>query len=105
MKPAVKIYACVVDTLGRLGQLGQAMEFTKNMPITHGPSVWGSFFTTYVIHRNSMAWDWCLLELEPEDPSNYISLSNTYTKLRCVTVRIKSDWKVTIFGFFKTQWL
>jgi hypothetical protein len=85
MKPSVEICACVVDLLGRSGQLNQALEFIKGMPINPGPSVWGSLLTASVIHGNSMTRDLayrCLLELEPENPSNYISLSNTYASYR-----------------------
>jgi pentatricopeptide repeat protein len=85
MKPSVEICACVVDLLGRSGKLDQALEFIKEMPINPGPSVWGSLLTASVIHGNSMTRDLayrCLLELEPENPSNYISLSNTYASYR-----------------------
>ncbi|XP_004495254.1 pentatricopeptide repeat-containing protein At2g29760, chloroplastic-like [Cicer arietinum] len=85
MKPTVEICACVVDMLGRSGQLDQALEFIKEMPIDPGPSVWGSLLTASVIHGNSTTRDMaykCLLELEPENPSNYISLSNTYASYR-----------------------
>ena len=49
------------------------------------PSVWGSILTASVMHGNSRTRDlayWHLLELEPENPSNYISLSNTYASDR-----------------------
>lgn len=85
IKPTVEICACVVELLGRSGQLDQALEFIKKMPINPGPSIWGSLFTASVVHGNSMTRDLayrCLLELEPENPSNYISLSNTYASYR-----------------------
>lgn len=85
MKPSVEICGCVVDLLGRSGQLDQALDFIREMPIIPGPSVWGSLLTASVIHGNSMTRDLayrCLLELEPENPSNYISLSNTYASSR-----------------------
>ncbi|XP_057428224.1 pentatricopeptide repeat-containing protein At3g12770-like [Lotus japonicus] len=85
MKPTVEICACVVDMLGRSGQLDQALEFIKGMPLDPGPSVWGSLLTASVMHGNSMTRDLayrCLLELEPENPSNYISLSNTYASYK-----------------------
>lgn len=85
MKPSVEICGCVVDLLGRSGQLDQALDFIKEMPIIPGPSVWGSLLTASVIHGNSKTRDLayrCLLELEPENPSNYISLSNTYASSR-----------------------
>ncbi|QCE07702.1 structure-specific endonuclease subunit SLX1 [Vigna unguiculata] len=85
IKPTVEICACVVDMLGRSGQLDQALEFIVEMPIDPGPSVWGSLLTASVMHGNSRTRDLAyrhLLELEPENPSNYISLSNTYASSR-----------------------
>ncbi|KAG4910920.1 hypothetical protein JHK82_056928 [Glycine max] len=85
IKPTIEICACVVDMLGRSGQLDQASEFIKDMPLDPGPSVWGSILTASVMHGNSRTRDlayWHLLELEPENPSNYISLSNTYASDR-----------------------
>ncbi|KAL9318009.1 hypothetical protein ACSQ67_014526 [Phaseolus vulgaris] len=85
IKPAVEICACVVDMLGRSGQLDEALEFIVEMPLDPGPSVWGSLLTASVMHGNSRTRDLAyrhLLELEPENPSNYISLSNTYASYR-----------------------
>lgn len=85
MKPTVEICACVVDMLGRLGRLDQALEFIKKMPLDPGASVWGSLLAASVMHGNSVTRDLayrCLLELEPGNPSNYISLSNTYASYR-----------------------
>ncbi|XP_027363105.1 pentatricopeptide repeat-containing protein At3g12770-like [Abrus precatorius] len=84
-KPTVEICACVVDMLGRSGKLDQALKFIKEMPLDPSPSVWGSLLTASVMHGNSRTRDLaykCLLELEPENPSNYISLSNTYASYR-----------------------
>ncbi|EXB58833.1 hypothetical protein L484_002770 [Morus notabilis] len=81
IKPTVEICACVVDMLGQLGQLDQALDFVKNMPVKPGPSVWGALVTASVVHGNSkmqqLAYR-CLIELEPYNPSNFISLSNVY---------------------------
>lgn len=41
MKPTAEICACIVDMLGRSGQLDQALDFIKTMPVQPGPSVWG----------------------------------------------------------------
>lgn len=81
IKPTVEICACVVDMLGRSGQLDQALDFIKRMPVEPGPSVWGALLTASVIHGNSemqnLAYSF-LIQLEPENPSNFISLSNLY---------------------------
>lgn len=81
IEPTVEICACVVDMLGRSGQLDQALDFIKRMPVQPGPSVWGALVTASVIHGDSKMQDLAyrfLIELEPENPSNFISLSNLY---------------------------
>ncbi|KAI4338079.1 hypothetical protein L6164_016431 [Bauhinia variegata] len=85
MKPTVEVCACVVDMLGRADQLDQALEFIRRMSLDPGPSVWGALFNASVMHGNSSTRDLAyryLLELEPENPSNYISLSNLYASYK-----------------------
>lgn len=85
MKPTVEICACMVDMLGRSGQLDEAMEFIRKMPVEPSPSVWGALLSASIMHGNSTTRDLAyrfLVELEPENPSNYISLSNLYASYR-----------------------
>ncbi|CAL1381558.1 unnamed protein product [Linum trigynum] len=79
LEPTVEICACVVDMLGRSGQLDEALDFVKKMPIEPSPSVWGALVSASTMHGNSEMQDLAyrsLAHLEPENPSNYISLSN-----------------------------
>ncbi|XP_042513613.1 pentatricopeptide repeat-containing protein At3g12770-like [Macadamia integrifolia] len=79
--PTVEICACVVDMLGRSGHLSQALDFICKMPVKPGPSVWGSLFGASVIHGNLEMQDLAyrsLVQLEPKNPSNYVSLSNVH---------------------------
>ncbi|KAF8388302.1 hypothetical protein HHK36_026968 [Tetracentron sinense] len=79
--PTVEICACVVDMLGRSGQLDQALDFINSMPMRPGPSVWGALVGACIIHGNFEMRDLAyrfLIQLEPENPSNYVSLSNVY---------------------------
>ncbi|XP_007035313.2 PREDICTED: pentatricopeptide repeat-containing protein At5g16860 [Theobroma cacao] len=81
MKPTVEICACVVDMLGRSGQLDRALDFIKTMPVEPGPSVWGALVSASVMHENLEMQDLAyrfLIQLEPENPSNYVSLSNLH---------------------------
>ncbi|GLT42071.1 hypothetical protein SLA2020_160930 [Shorea laevis] len=81
IKPTAEICACVVDMLGRSGQLDRALEFIKTMSVEPGPSVWGALINGSVMHGNiemqELAYSF-LIHLEPENPSNYISLSNLH---------------------------
>ncbi|XWS08708.1 hypothetical protein CRYUN_Cryun40dG0024100 [Craigia yunnanensis] len=81
MKPTVEICSCIVDMLGRSGRLDQALDFIKTMPVEPGPSVWGAFVSASVMHGNLEMQDLAhrfLIQLEPENPSNYVSLSNLH---------------------------
>ncbi|OMO95305.1 hypothetical protein COLO4_15995 [Corchorus olitorius] len=52
MNPTVEICACVVDMLGRSGQLDRALDFIRTMPVEAGPSVWGALVSASVMHGN-----------------------------------------------------
>ncbi|XP_062108977.1 pentatricopeptide repeat-containing protein At3g12770-like [Humulus lupulus] len=81
IKPTVEICACVVDMLGRSGQLDRALDFIRGMTVQPGPSVWGALVAASVLHGNSKMQELAyrfLIELEPKNPSNFISLSNLY---------------------------
>uniref|UniRef100_A0A5B7BDN2 Pentatricopeptide repeat-containing protein n=1 Tax=Davidia involucrata TaxID=16924 RepID=A0A5B7BDN2_DAVIN len=81
IKPTLEICACVVDMLGRSGQLDQALDFINTMPVEPGPSVWGALVSASILHGNSEMQDLAykfLIQIEPENPSNYVSLSNVY---------------------------
>ncbi|XP_059653102.1 pentatricopeptide repeat-containing protein At1g28690, mitochondrial-like [Cornus florida] len=85
IKPTLEICACVVDMLGRSGQLDRALEFIKTMPLQPGPSVWGALVSASLLHGNSEMQDLAyrfLIQIEPENPSNYVSLSNLYASSR-----------------------
>ncbi|KAM6570466.1 hypothetical protein CsatB_018451 [Cannabis sativa] len=81
IKPTVEICACVVDMLGRSGQLDRALNFIEGMPVKPGPSVWGALVSASVIHGNTKMQELAyrfLIEIEPENSSNFISISNLY---------------------------
>ncbi|KAJ4966515.1 hypothetical protein NE237_018364 [Protea cynaroides] len=81
VEPMVEHYACMVDLLGRLGYLKEALELIKKMPEQRAPSVWGALLGACRMHKNvdigKIAAYW-LFELEPKNPSNYIALCSIY---------------------------
>ena len=85
IEPTLEIFACIVDMLGRAGQLDQALDFIKAMPVEPGPSVWGALVSCSIIHGDlemqELAYRF-LIQLEPENPSNYVSISNLYASSR-----------------------
>ncbi|KAK2972482.1 hypothetical protein RJ640_013395 [Escallonia rubra] len=85
IKPTLEICACMVDMLSRSGRLDKALNFITNMPVKPGPSVWGALVSAAILHGDSEMKDLAyrsLIEIEPENPSNYVSLSNLYASSR-----------------------
>lgn len=81
IKPTVEMCSCIVDMLGRSGQLNKALDFIKSMPVEPGPSIWGALLSASALHGNPEMQELAyksLITMEPDNSSNYISLSNLY---------------------------
>ncbi|KAK2432439.1 pentatricopeptide repeat-containing protein [Trifolium repens] len=81
IKPNVTHYGCMVDLLGRAGQLKEALEVILNMPIKPNSIVWGSLLGACRVHKNVQLAEMAakeILELEPENGAVYIVLCNIY---------------------------
>lgn len=79
--PRVEHYACMVDLLDRAGQLDEAHNFIKRMPVEPDASVWGALPGVCRIHNNIELVKCAsenLIEIEPDNIGNYILLSNIY---------------------------
>ncbi|GJY58696.1 putative pentatricopeptide repeat-containing protein [Tanacetum coccineum] len=79
--PDVEHYGCVVDLLGRAGQVEKAFKFIKQMPIEPNAAIWGSLLGACLVHSNVDIGEIAghrLLEIEPANPGNYVILSNLY---------------------------
>ncbi|KAG6413634.1 hypothetical protein SASPL_126348 [Salvia splendens] len=77
----IEHYGCIVDLLGRAGQLERALHFMKEMPLKPNAAIWGSLLGACRAHRDfqvgKVAAD-RLLEIEPENAGNYVMLCNVY---------------------------
>ncbi|XP_028549956.1 pentatricopeptide repeat-containing protein At1g74630 [Dendrobium catenatum] len=83
VQPSVEHYGCIVDLYGRAGMLEKAYEFAKQMPIKSNSIIWRTLLGACSIHGNvRLAEDikMRLAELEPNDSSDYVLLSNVYAK-------------------------
>ncbi|XP_020232431.1 putative pentatricopeptide repeat-containing protein At3g01580 [Cajanus cajan] len=79
--PEMEHYACVVDLLGRVGQLNEAVEFISKMPIEPNEMVWQTLLGACRIHGNTKLGETAaqkILSTRPQHPSTYVLLSNTY---------------------------
>ncbi|KAF3452930.1 hypothetical protein FNV43_RR03363 [Rhamnella rubrinervis] len=81
-EPLSEHYACMVDILGRAGQLEKALEFIRKMPVQPGPAIWGALLGACMIHKDTNLARLAserLFELDPENTGYYVLLSNIYS--------------------------
>ncbi|XP_058098340.1 pentatricopeptide repeat-containing protein At4g19191, mitochondrial-like [Magnolia sinica] len=80
-RPTQEHYACMVDLLGRLGYLGEAISLIKTMPFEPDARVWGPLLSACKMHSEIGLAEFAakkLIEMEPKNAGNYVLLSNIY---------------------------
>lgn len=85
IKPMMEQYACMVSLLGRAGELEEAHSLITSMPLEPDGCVWGALLSACRVHNNMNLGEIAankLFELEPNNPGNYILLSNIYASKR-----------------------
>ncbi|CAA0820772.1 Pentatricopeptide repeat-containing protein [Striga hermonthica] len=82
IKPKLAHYACMVDMLSRQGNIEEALEFANNMPIEPDKRIWGAILAGCKnvdgANENLEFVSKKLIDLDPENMSNYVVLSNLY---------------------------
>ncbi|KAL3528890.1 hypothetical protein ACH5RR_008212 [Cinchona calisaya] len=81
IEPNVVHYGCMVDLLGRAGQIKEAYKVIKDMPMKPNTIVWGALLGACRVHKDvEMAEKAAkqLLQLEPENGAVYVLLCNIY---------------------------
>lgn len=81
VEPRVEHYACMASLLGRAGKLEEAYSLITEMPHVPDACVWGALLSSCRLHHNVSLGELAaekLFELEPDNPGNYILLSNIY---------------------------
>ncbi|KAI8539507.1 hypothetical protein RHMOL_Rhmol09G0188700 [Rhododendron molle] len=81
--PGLEHCACMVDLLGRAGQLAEACEFIHNMPSEPNSDVWGALLGACRIHGNLELAEIVadrLYRLEPQTVSFYVLMANMYSE-------------------------
>ncbi|KAL3504856.1 hypothetical protein ACH5RR_034697 [Cinchona calisaya] len=79
--PTIEHYTCVIDMLGRAGQLEDAYELLSTMPYEANPVAWRACLAASQLHGNSDLSEVAaqqIFELEPEHCGSYVMLSNIY---------------------------
>ncbi|CAI8593363.1 unnamed protein product [Vicia faba] len=81
VKPQMEHYACMVTLLSRVGKLEEAYSIIKEMSFEPDACVWGALLSSCRVHHNLSLGEIAaekLFVLEPNNPGNYILLSNIY---------------------------
>ncbi|KAM3731321.1 hypothetical protein ACB098_12G154000 [Castanea mollissima] len=84
--PSPNHYACMVDLLSKVGRLKAAYELINSMLMEPHAGAWGALLGPCKLHCNIELGQVIaahLLELEPHNAGNYVSLSNIY---------VAADW-------------
>lgn len=79
--PTMELYGCMVDLLGRAGQLVKAEQFIISMPLEATASIWSSLLGACRIHGNLEVAERVAersLILDPHDGAVYVQLSHMY---------------------------
>ncbi|PKA53994.1 Putative pentatricopeptide repeat-containing protein [Apostasia shenzhenica] len=81
--PRLEHYACMVDLLGRSGQVEKAYDFVKKMPVEPNERIWGALLGACRVHSNMsvglISADH-LFRLVPKQSGYYVLLSNIYAR-------------------------
>ncbi|KEH43176.1 putative tetratricopeptide-like helical domain-containing protein [Medicago truncatula] len=82
IKPDMEHYSCMVDLIGRTGDLDGAYKFITTMPVTPDANVLGSLLGACRLHNKVELADQLtaehIFQLNTEDSGHYVLLSNLY---------------------------
>ncbi|XP_058763037.1 pentatricopeptide repeat-containing protein At4g32450, mitochondrial-like [Vicia villosa] len=67
--PTMAHYVSLVDMIGSIGHLGEALEFIEKMPMEPGVDVWETLMNSSRVHGNTELGDRCAELVEKLDPS------------------------------------
>ncbi|KAJ4703804.1 Pentatricopeptide repeat-containing protein [Melia azedarach] len=79
--PTIEHYTCVIDMLGRAGQLNEAYELALAMPVEANPVVWRTLLAACRLHGDADLAEIAAqraFQLEPGHCGNYVLMSNVY---------------------------
>ncbi|RYQ78942.1 hypothetical protein Ahy_Scaffold8g108410 [Arachis hypogaea] len=81
LDPRMEHYSCMVDLLGRSGQVNEALKLIQSMPFEADDVIWRTLLSNCKMQGNievAEAAASSLLQLDPQDSSAYVLLSNFY---------------------------
>nr|GMC67681.1 pentatricopeptide repeat-containing protein At4g02750-like [Ipomoea batatas]GME11627.1 pentatricopeptide repeat-containing protein At4g02750-like [Ipomoea batatas] len=81
LSPQPEHYACLINILGRAGQLEKALQITREMPFEADSAAWGALLASSFAHSNlelGMLAGEKIMELGSQNSASYVMLSNIY---------------------------
>ncbi|KAI3955744.1 hypothetical protein MKW98_006104 [Papaver atlanticum] len=85
IEPSTEHIACMVDLLGRAGQLNEAYKLiSENTGTKRDAGSWGALLGACAVHGNVQLGEISaqhLFEIEPENSGNYVLLANIYASV------------------------
>ncbi|CAA6666256.1 unnamed protein product [Spirodela intermedia] len=88
LNPELGHYSCIVDLLGRAGQVEEALDFIERMPVTPNGVIWGSLLSSCRVHGNTCVGIRAAegrLGMEPGCAATHVQLANLYATV--------GDWR------------
>ncbi|KAM7470016.1 hypothetical protein LguiA_008199 [Lonicera macranthoides] len=83
IKPKIEHYGCMVDLLGRSGQVREAHDLIQSMHVKPNAALWGALLSACRTHGDTELAEHVvkeLINLEPWNSGNYVLLSNIYAE-------------------------
>ncbi|KAM2906936.1 hypothetical protein COP2_046631 [Malus domestica] len=83
LHPQLEHYSCMVDIIGRSGQVHEALRLIEDMPFEADDVIWRTLHSICKLHGNVKAAEKAasaILQLDPQDSSIYVLLSNIYAE-------------------------
>ncbi|KAF5466390.1 hypothetical protein F2P56_016316 [Juglans regia] len=84
IEPLNEHYACMVDLLGRAGQLEKAYNLIVGNVGNADATIWGALLSACKVHGNAELGEIAarhLFEIERDNTGNYVLLANTYASM------------------------
>ncbi|QHO02530.1 Pentatricopeptide repeat-containing protein [Arachis hypogaea] len=81
IRPGIDHYSCMVDLLGRKGQLREALEIIECMPFEPDAGIWSALLSACKLHAKMEMAKYVserLFQLEPRVAVPYVKLANIY---------------------------
>ncbi|KAF3443753.1 hypothetical protein FNV43_RR13443 [Rhamnella rubrinervis] len=81
VKPGLSHYSCLVDLLGRAGNLDEAYSVIQTMEVNPTSDIWAALLSACRLHKNVKLAEISahnVFEMNPKDVGSYICLSNIY---------------------------